>query len=647
MIADTLNVLASEHVGDAIGDHRAACPICAKAGRDDAVNVTVKPDGSVVAVCHRCEATGTARPERVNGARRPAARTRSTRPAEDFKTLWESGAEPGEAFEHEYLQRKQVQPHGIRIAGDLLLIPMRNVAGELVGVQTINADGKKLYRKGTHKTGAYHLLGKPDERIVIAEGYATASSIFAATGCAVAVAFDAGNIIHVTKMLHAKYPTTTIILAADDDAGSAGNPGLTAAVAAARAVGGLVAVPDFGADRPDKVSDFNDLAGRRGPEAVRQCIAQAKAPDHPDDGASSTLPRPSYIIHESASTALLACNYAVKGIIDLQSTVLIYGATNTGKTFFVLDLHLHVAHGLPWRGRRVRKCLVLYIAAEAGIALQRRVRAWLDHHHVDPGTGAFWIRQRGISLMEIDAADQIEAELSTVQNPDHLPIIVVVDTLSRSLAGGDENRDLPTAIAVCDRLRDRLQATLVLVHHSGKTADKGPRGHSSLLAAVDTSLCVGDEGGSRAAVVDKARDAVNGTSLPFSLRPVNLGTDDDGDVISTCIVEHEADAAGPVRSKPGRALPNGATLVISAIQKATGDYGIPGASIGSDVPAGVRAVRLSDVRDEHRRLYGERDDDAKRGGHARQAAFSRGLDRLQAQGLVSASGSFVWQVGTK
>jgi hypothetical protein len=395
--------------------------------------------------------------------------------------------------------------------------------------------------------------------------------------------------------------------------------------------------------------------GKRGNGADAHEDPGASAGEHadrdPDHGnaESERSPRPSYIIHESESTALLSCNYAIKGIVDLQSLVLIYGASHSGKTFFTLDMLLHVAHELRWRGRRVRQCLVLYIAAEAGISLQRRVRAWLDHHdNVDPARGAFWIRQRGISFMDPDAADQIEAELSTVDNPDHLPIVIVVDTLSRSLAGGDENRDLPTAIAVCDRLRDRMRATLVLVHHTGKDADKGPRGHSSLFAAVDTSLCVQDDGGNRAAIVDKARDAVHGTALAFSLRPVQLGTDDDGDITSTCIVEHQADQAGPVRTRSAGALPAGAALVLTAIQQATGAHGLLGSTLAAfGVPADVRAVMLADARAVHQKMYGERDDDAKRGDRARQTAFSRGLDQLQQAGLAAMANRYVWQPSTR
>ena len=241
-----------------------------------------------------------------------------------------------------------------------------------------------------------------------------------------------------------------------------------------------------GALRSPLAGRRNRLLGRtriRG--KARAGLAGSGAARRAGPAASRVHPAAVFITRVSASTLLLSCKYAVKGIVDLLSLVLIYWRDQQRQDIFAVDLFRpHAAHGIRRRGRRVRKCLVLYIAAEAGVTLQRRVRAWPDHREIDPDTGAFWIRQRGISLMEDGAADQIEAELSTIPNPDNLPVVIVVDTLSRSLAGGDENRDIPSAIGVCDRLRDRVGATMVLVHHTGKDADKGPRGHSSLLAAV-------------------------------------------------------------------------------------------------------------------------------------------------------------------
>src|SRR5262249_45633045 len=134
--------------------------------------------------------------------------------------------------------------------------------------------------------------GKPNGLLCIAEGYATAASIHEATGHAVAVAFDAGNLEQVARALQAKYPDLRIVICADDDYRTAGNPGITRATEAARVVGGLVAVPVFGADRRDGAKDFNDLATHRGAEAVRRCIDAAKAPEAATTGAAAPEAQP-------------------------------------------------------------------------------------------------------------------------------------------------------------------------------------------------------------------------------------------------------------------------------------------------------------------------------------------------------------------
>lgn len=186
---------------------------------------------------------------------------------------------------HPYLTVKGIQPHGVKLFGDKLLIPMRDTAGKLHSLQTIGSDGDKRYHPGGRVKGCYHAIGKPtgnDGRLIVCEGYATGASIHEATGEAVAVAFDAGNLQPVAKDLRAKYPAMQIILAADDDHLTTGNPGLTKATAAAQAVGGHVAVPVFPEARPDKATDFNDLHTFAGLEAVRACI----------EAASVTVPEP-------------------------------------------------------------------------------------------------------------------------------------------------------------------------------------------------------------------------------------------------------------------------------------------------------------------------------------------------------------------
>ena len=175
-----------------------------------------------------------------------------------------------------------------------LLVPVRDRAGEWLSLQRISADGEKRFLPGGRVSGGYYAIGKARGTVCIAEGFATAATIHEATGHPVAVAFNCGNLEAVARALREKLPKARLILCADDDARTDGNPGLTKATEAARAVGGLLAVPDFGADRPEKATDFNDLAQHRGADAVKACIASAKKPDG-RRGPSRVCYRPSYI----------------------------------------------------------------------------------------------------------------------------------------------------------------------------------------------------------------------------------------------------------------------------------------------------------------------------------------------------------------
>jgi phage/plasmid primase-like uncharacterized protein len=174
-----------------------------------------------------------------------------------------------------YLAMKGVQAYGIRQEGENLLIPMRDTAGKLHSLQTVTPNGDKRFSTGGRVKGCYLPIGKPTDKLIVCEGYATGASIFEATGDAVAVAFNAGNLEPVALALRAKYPDLKIVLAADDDYQTNGNPGMSKARSAATAVGGYLAAPDFGDNRPNKVTDFNDLYLLAGPDAVKGCIDTA------------------------------------------------------------------------------------------------------------------------------------------------------------------------------------------------------------------------------------------------------------------------------------------------------------------------------------------------------------------------------------
>ena len=225
--------------------------------------------------------------------------------AQRARALWDAATEA--PADHGYLRRKGVQPHGLRVGADgWLLVPMRDAEGTLWNVQRIAPEqpakgSDKLFQKGGRKTGLWHMLGDPAgaATLLLAEGYATAASVHEAGqnagGWPVAVAFDAGNLVHVARELRRLYPAALLVLCGDDDRATAErtgtNTGRVKAEAAARAVGGVAVFP---AGLQGDASDFNDLHQARGLDAVRAAVQAAMdaAATQPPANAQKQRQRP-------------------------------------------------------------------------------------------------------------------------------------------------------------------------------------------------------------------------------------------------------------------------------------------------------------------------------------------------------------------
>jgi len=177
---------------------------------------------------------------------------------------------------HSYLSEKKIKPYGIYLKGNSLVIPIRNSSKVLTSLQFIS-EGKKRFLSGGEIIGCYHVIGnKLTDRLLIAEGYATGASLHEATGSVVAVAFYADNLKPVAKALREKFPDIQIILCADNDVQTEGNPGITKATEAAQKISGLLATPKDG-------GDFNDTATTKGLETVSQIIDAATTPPRTND----------------------------------------------------------------------------------------------------------------------------------------------------------------------------------------------------------------------------------------------------------------------------------------------------------------------------------------------------------------------------
>ena len=205
-------------------------------------------------------------------ARAELAQTAARRAARIWGQLPDSGSSP-------YLTRKKARSFGVRFAkGGAVVVPLCTAEGALVGLQFIDADGGKRFLTGTAKAGACHWLAQPDATdaapiILLAEGYATGCSLHLATGWPTVIAFDAGNLLLVAEQVRRRYGEARIVLAADDDHATPGNPGRSKAAECAKRISGVVALPVFQGE--PRGSDFNDLHVAEGLVAVKACLQSA------------------------------------------------------------------------------------------------------------------------------------------------------------------------------------------------------------------------------------------------------------------------------------------------------------------------------------------------------------------------------------
>ena len=223
---------------------------------------------------------------------------------QEAQRIW--GRANDASADHPYLKRKRVKPHGLRVNSDQLLVPMYDPKGALVNLQLIDGHGQKWFLKGGRAKGCYFQIDGKLGPIVVAEGFATAASINEATGYYVVVAFNASNMTPVATMArqamnnidsniwrahkkvadeggleHERRPTffnAKLIIAADDDWKTKDNPGIMAALQAARDSRALVANPKFDKNRKDSHTDFNDVAVLYDGKAVTDDIADAVEP---------------------------------------------------------------------------------------------------------------------------------------------------------------------------------------------------------------------------------------------------------------------------------------------------------------------------------------------------------------------------------
>lgn len=336
--------------------------------------------------------------------------------AAEAERIW-SASTPAKGC-HPYLTRKGIQPHELREHDGRLVLPVRQ-GGELVGLQFIDPDGGKRFLTGTPKQGGYYIVGdiEVSYRVAIAEGFATAASIYESTGIPCAVAFDAGNLPSVAKALSLRLSGVDFIVCADDDWRNPTNPGLTKAREAAALIGAKLAVPVWDGHRDEKATDFNDLLLSYGADAVRACIASAElvnSTDFQDDaeksGSSIDAFQPvcaGHLLRRPAPER----KWIVENLIPENVVTLLAGDGGTGKSTLALQLGIAAATGTPWVGNEVQRVRTLILSAEDDLdEMHFRCEKILEGL---PGDSEANRKALGGNLWLLDATDALDPTLAT------------------------------------------------------------------------------------------------------------------------------------------------------------------------------------------------------------------------------------------
>ena len=475
----------------------------------------------------------------MQAPRKAAEPPRKPAPGMSPAEVW-ARCEPATAA-HGYIAAKAaagVPLDGLRVvpAGDALRIAGQSMAGALVvpaygpqGLQSLQlipppGAGKKLNLPGAPMAGASFTVGDvvPGGVVHVCEGIGQAWACWVATGQPAAVCFGWGNVARVAADLRQRDASARLVLVPD-----AGKD--TDAAKIARELGCCVAYMPH--DEPNNF-DANDLAQRDGHDVLAGLLEAAREPAPPG------LPLSVAFADELPET-FTPPDELVEGVLTAGDGSVLYGDSNSGKTFFVIDMAAAVARGVRWMGRNTEPGLVVYLAAESPASVRGRLQAYQRHHGVRVPN--FAIVQSPIDLFDGDA--DTEAVIAVVRQLERQRgqkvRLIVGDTLARLSAGANENagQDMGLVVRRFDRIRSACNAHFLLIHHSGKAAANGARGWSGIRAAVDTEIEVTDSPTGRCAEITKQRDlSTKGERIGFRLDTVTLGTTKWGAAATSCVV---------------------------------------------------------------------------------------------------------------
>jgi putative DNA primase/helicase len=242
-------------------------------------------------------------------------------------------------------------------------------------------------------------------------------------------------------------------------------------------------------------------------------------------------------------------SWLLQGVLPLEGLAALYGPSGCGKSFLTLGLGCAVAGGVPaWFGRRITQAPVTYVCLEGEAGMGKRVKAWSVYEDKPPPNALHFITQSFDLLIPSNICDLANAVIAGGGDGG----MVILDTLNRAAPGADENSsvDMGKLIAAAKNLQVLLGGLVLLVHHTGKDATRGMRGHSSLYAALDAAVEVSNTGNRSVWSVAKSKDDVTGEAHQFMLETVPVDIDDEGKEIKSCVIVPDQSAQARQQKVP-------------------------------------------------------------------------------------------------
>ncbi|MDA1066351.1 MAG: AAA family ATPase [Verrucomicrobia bacterium] len=259
------------------------------------------------------------------------------------------------------------------------------------------------------------------------------------------------------------------------------------------------------------------------------------------------------LIHISEIDFSTKSNDLIEGLLLKGDISVILAAPGVGKSFFTLNLAACIAMGRDWRDREVEQGAVIYACLEGVTGFKRRIHAFRKAGLLTNDC-PFYLLETQLDLLNPDHGEKLIEAIEDLVKAIGEPVkLIVVDTLSRSMPGANENavEDMTKMLATVQRIQTKTAAHAALVHHTGKDKSRGARGHSSLLGAIGTEITLSQDTASKiiTATVSKQKDFECAGKFPFKLQVVQLGFDDKGREITSCLVQHLNESEAPQKKK--------------------------------------------------------------------------------------------------